>query len=123
MARNTNTPPARRHSAILLTLTTVYGLLYVALIASGSYGTAGSEPTVVKLLFLLFLVGYVVVWKHEALGGAVFVVWWIGMWYLGLFVAQQDRGSAVVMGLPLLVLAILFIKAWYRRIHTGVNPP
>ena len=123
MARNTDSPSPRRHSAILLTLTSIYGLLYVAFLASGSYGTSGSEPTVVKLLFLLFVAGYVVVWLNEGLGGAVFVAWWIGMWYLGLFVAQQDRGAGVAMGLPLLVLALLFIRAWYRRTRTGATTP
>jgi hypothetical protein len=40
------------------------------------------------------------------------------MWYLGMFVAEQDRGTAIVLGLPLFVLAILLIRAWYRRTHT-----
>jgi tryptophan-rich sensory protein len=52
---------------------------------------------------------------NEGLGGAIFVVWWIGMWYLGLFVAQSDPGAAVVMGLPLFVLAVLFIIAWFMK--------
>jgi len=78
----------------------------------------GAEPIVVRLLFLLFLVGYALTWKNEGLGGAMFVVWWVGTWYLGLFVAEQDRGAAIVLGLPLFVLAILFIRAWYRRTHT-----
>lgn len=123
MARDTGSPPPRKRSPILLTLTSIYGLLYVVFMATGSYGTSGSEPTVVKLLFLLFLVAYVVVWLNEGLGGALFVAWWIGMWYLGLFVTQQDRGAGVVMGLPLLVLALLFVRAWYRRIRTRPAPP
>jgi hypothetical protein len=93
----------------------VYALLYVAFMASGSYGTDGAEPTVVRWLFALFLVGYAATWKHEGLGGAIFVVWWAGMWYLGLVVVQQDRSAGIVMGLPLFALALLLIRAWYRR--------
>ena len=49
------------------------------------------------------------------------MVWWIGMWYLGLFVAQSDRGAAVMMGLPLFVLAVLFIIAWFRKRRTALS--
>ena len=84
-------------------------------IISGSYGTSGSEPTVVKLLFVLFLVGYFIIWKNEGLGGLIFALWWIGMWYLGFFVAEHDRGAGVAMGFPLFVLAVLFIISWYRK--------
>jgi len=102
-------------SRILLVLTSIYALLYILFMVTKQYGTAGSEPTVVKILFALFLVGYIVAWMNEGLGGAIFVVWWIGMWYLGVFVAQSDRGAAVVMGFPLFVLAVLFIIAWFKK--------
>jgi len=95
-------------------LTSIYGLLYLVFIASGSYGSAGSEPFVVRLLFLLFLVGYAAVWLSERVGGVVFILWWAGMWYLALFVAREDRGAGVVMGVPLFVLGILFIVSWHR---------
>jgi len=123
MAHRFDSQQPRRHSRLLLVLTSVYGVLYVAFIATGSYGTTGAEPTVVRLLFLLFLVGYALTWKNEGLGGAIFVLWWVGMWYLGLFVAKEDRGTAVVLGLPLFALAILFIRAWYRRTHAHSIEP
>lgn len=109
-----NQPDGRR-SRVLLALTTVYGVLYVLFMVTGQYGTEGAEPTVVKLLFGIFLVGYVLLWVHEALGGAIFVLWWLGMWYLGLFVARQDPLNGIVMGVPLVVLGILFIVRSYKR--------
>jgi len=115
MSQNSGSRPRRSRSTTLLILTSIYGLLYLLLMATESYGTAGSEPTVVKLLFLLFLVGYAAVWWNERLGGIVFALWWAGMWYLALFVVQTDRGAGVVMGVPLFILAILFILSWYRR--------
>jgi hypothetical protein len=115
MNQNSDSKPRRGRSTILLILTSIYGLLYLLFMATESYGTAGSEPAVVKLLFLLFLVGYAAVWWNERLGGILFALWWIGMWYLALFVVQTDRGAGVVMGVPLFILAILFILSWYRR--------
>lgn len=115
MSHTSGSQPCRGRSTVLLILTSIYGLLYLLFMATESYGTAGSEPTVVKLLFLLFLVGYAAVWWNERLGGIVFALWWAGMWYLGLFVARTDRGAGVVMGVPLFILAILFITSWHRR--------
>jgi hypothetical protein len=108
-----------RRSKILLVLTSIYGLLYILFLASGSYGSGGSEPIVVNLLFLLFLAGYAAVWLDERIGGVVFVLWWAGMWYLGLVVSLEDGGNAVVMGAPLFVLGISFIVSWYRRREAG----
>ncbi len=105
----------KHHSKVLLVLTSIFGLLYTYTIIDEQYGMGGNEPLWVKLLFVVFLVGYLIVWKHEGIGGLVFVLWWIGMWYIGLFVAHGDRGAGVVIGLPLLVLAILFIISWYKR--------
>jgi len=111
-------PPSRR-SKTLLILTSIYGLLYLVFMASENYGSAGSEPVMVKFLFLLFLVGYAVVWLDERVGGVLFVLWWVGQWYLALFVARTDRGAGVGMGVPLFVLGIYFIVSWYRKRRAG----
>ena len=110
-----------KRSRVLLILTSIYGLLYVAFIISGSYGMSGNEPLVVRLLFALFLVGYAALWWHEGLGGVIFVLWWVGMWYLGVYVVEQDRGAGVVMGVPLFVIGVLFIVRWYRNRPVAVG--
>jgi hypothetical protein len=74
MADGTQKLVKKGRSRILLVLTSVYALLYILLMVTENYGTAGSEPTVVKILFALFLVGYIVVWMNEGLGGAIFVM-------------------------------------------------
>jgi hypothetical protein len=136
MKDDSNKPPQRRRSRTLLILTSLYGLLYLIFIiisfipsSEGSpvSGTVPFDPfdfeqIVVKLLFVLFLVGYFILWKNEGLAGLIFVVWWLGMWCLGLFVAQHDRGAGVAMGLPLFVLAIMLIISWYRKRAAGSNP-
>jgi hypothetical protein len=123
MEGDTQKGAKKGRSRVLLVLTSVYALLYILIMVTENYGAAASEPTVVKILFALFLVGYVVVWMNEGLGGAIFVVWWIGMWYLGLFVAQADRGAAAVIGFPLFVLAVLFIIAWFKKRKAAPTAP
>jgi len=36
------------------------------------------------------------------------------MWYLGLSIAEHDKGASVVMGLPMFIVGILFIVLRYR---------
>ena len=115
MNENSKSLQQKHRSKTLLVLTSIFGLLYVIFMISGNYGSGGYEPLLVKLLFVVFLIGFLMVWKHEGIGGLIFVLWWIGMWYLGLFVVQQDRGAGVVVGLPLFCLGILFIISWYKR--------
>jgi hypothetical protein len=115
MAARSKTEAVPHRSRVLLILTSLYGLLYTAFIISGWNGESGSEAAVMRWLFALFLIGYALVWVHEGLGGALLLLWWLGMWYLGLCVAQHERGASVVMGAPLVPLSILFIVAWWRR--------
>jgi hypothetical protein len=37
------------------------------------------------------------------------------MWILGLFIAEQDRGVGVVIGIPIFILGVLFIVKWFRK--------
>jgi len=122
----------RTRSKALLIATSLFGLLYswfiiVSFIPApeGSWisTTVPFEPfdlgqILVKLLFLLFLIGYLVVWKNELIGGAVFLLWWVAMWGVEIFVAAKitggDGGGGIVMGFPLFVLGILFILRWYK---------
>ena len=120
------------HSTGLLIATSVYGLLYlwfviVSFIPSpdGQWisSTVPFEPfdleqIFVKLLFLLFLVGYVVVWKNELLGEAVFVLWWAAMWCFEIFIVAPIKGAdggGIAMGLPLFILGMMFVWRGYQR--------
>lgn len=124
---DSGTTRRKTRSIVLMVLTTVYGLLYVAFIAAEVHGMSGNEPLVVRLLFALFLLGYAALWWNEAAGGVVFVLWWIGMWYLGFFVVEHDRGAGVVLGIPLFALGLLFIVRWWRKrsetAAANANPP
>jgi hypothetical protein len=102
-------------SKILKILTSIYGILYILFLVSGQFGHSGYEPLVVYILFAVFLAGYLTIWKNEMYGGWIFILWWIGMWYLGIFVAETDKGAGVVMGIPLFIMAILFNIAGRKK--------
>lgn len=117
-------PPLRENkkkkiiSKLLIALT-IYGLLYLFYIVdfnmNDNYDPYNSESIVINLSFVLFLIGYYVVWKNEGVAGIIFIFWWLIMWYLALFIAVHDRGGGVGFGLPLLILGILFIISWSRK--------
>ena len=94
---------------VLHLLTFIYGLLYLIFFI-GSFLPSeingfieepfNLEGILVKLLFVVFLIGFFISWKREGLAGLIFIFWWVGMWYLALFVAKTDRDTGVVMGIP-----------------------
>jgi pilus assembly protein TadC len=122
MKNDSDTPEVkkRKYPTTLQILTSIYALLYLIFIIdnflpSKDFNPYDLENIIVKLLFVLFLVGYYLSWKNEGVAGLIFIFWWIGMWCLALFVVEIDRGAGVVMGLPLFILGILFIVTWYRK--------
>jgi hypothetical protein len=106
----------KKHSKVLLTLTTIYGILYLIFVITSFFeGPYDFERIIVYLAFIIFLVGYYYSWRNEMIAGIVFILWWGIMWYLGLFIAEHDRGAGVVMGVPLFIIGILFIVSWYGK--------
>ena len=106
--------------SVLQIILTIYGILYLSFIIGNfitidNYDPFNLENIIVNLSFVLFLIGYYMVWKNEGVAGIIFIFWWVVMWCLALFIAEHDRGSGVVMGLPLFILGILFIISWYRK--------
>jgi len=105
-----------KHSRVLLTITTILGILYLIFIIDNFISEPYNlESIIVNLAFIIFLVGYYYSWKNEMIAGIVFIFWWGIMWYLGLFIAEHDRGDGVAMGVPIFIIGILFIVSWYRR--------
>jgi hypothetical protein len=111
----------KKHPKVLLILTSIYGGLYVILILSfllfedPNFNNTNLEGIIVGLAIIVFLIGYYYSWNNELIGGIIFIFWWGIMWYLGLFVAERDKGAGVVMGVPMFIIGILFIVYWYRR--------
>jgi hypothetical protein len=106
----------RGRSKGLLIALTIYGVLYSIIFGPDLANLGLCIPS---LLFLLFLVGYLIVWKNEGIGGAVFILWYVAWWGLSpLIIASENKDSfylGVIFGLPLFSLGILFVVSWYKR--------
>lgn len=62
--------------------------------------------TSVYLLFLVFVLGFVVLWKNELIAGIILIVWYGIQWCLVLWV-WVDGGMTVILGFPIAVLGVL----------------
>ena len=106
----------RERSKGLLIALTIYGVLYLIIFGPD---LAYSGLSIGSLLLLLFLVGYLIVWKNEGIGGAVFILWYVAWWGLRpLIIASEHKDSfylGIIFGFPLFILGILFVVRWYKR--------
>ena len=123
----------KRKNRILWTLRillSIYALLYLLIaneeILSNSWGI---EHSAIKILFAIFIIGYVISWKNELASGVIFILWFLGMCYENFFlcpggISGRDCGDGIIMGIPLLILSIFFIVYGIRgkRVKSGVNP-
>jgi hypothetical protein len=122
----------RRFPSALQVATTIYGLLYLlffimSFIPSGAGNPISDNPNFdpwdlemifVKLLFVVFLVGYFYSWKNGRIAGLIFLFWFILMVCMAIWVSttlHRDSDMAIVMAIPLLVIGILFIISWYKK--------
>lgn len=111
-------------------LLTIYGILYLVFVIIGfipsqegspvspsvPYHPFGLEGSLVKVLFVFFLVGFFTAWKNRLAAGVLFILWWAAMWGLEtLMVARGGSGGAIVMGFPLFMLGVLFVVSGYRQ--------
>jgi hypothetical protein len=106
--------------------TTIYGVLY--LIIFGPDIVVPEDPLPFKLLLLLFLVGYLIVWMNEWIGGVIFILWYVAMWGFNLLIITPKYPGFYmgrVLGFPLFVIGILFVVRWYRgrRVEKVSNVP
>tara|TARA_B100000315_G_C14579325_1_gene589623 strand:- start:1717 stop:2169 length:453 start_codon:yes stop_codon:yes gene_type:complete len=138
---NSQSGKVKKHAKSLLILTSIFALLYLGFIIltfipasayNGTFGPDGSpvnntvpydpfdvEQIFVKGLFVLFLVGYLALWKHEAIGGVAFLLWWVAVWGVELIIVAplhfSDAVVGIIAGLPLFVFGILFVRGWYKK--------
>jgi hypothetical protein len=105
---------------ILRILLSIYAILYV-LIGSDDFLSINApnswdiEYSALKILFAIFLIGYVISWKNELASGVIFILWFLGMCYENFFLCTSDCGDGIAMGIPLLILSIFFIVYGIRK--------
>jgi hypothetical protein len=115
----------------------IYGALYLIFVivgfipaqegspvaASIPYHPFGLEGSLVKVMFAFFLVGFFTAWHNRLAAGALFLLWWAGMWCLEmLMVSRGLHGGAIVMGFPMFVLGVLFMVSGYRTSRARTVP-
>ncbi len=126
----------------LLTTLSAYGLLFLWFIITGFIpapeghwisSAVPFEPSwapdfiAIRLMFVLFLLGYFVAWKNERVAGVIFILWWAVMWgadllVMGPYGPEGGGGMAIAMGLPVFVLGILFlVNSKKRRASPRLN--
>jgi hypothetical protein len=92
----------------------IYAALYIIFITDYFFpmnapNSWNIDNSALKILFGVFIIGYVISWKSELASGVIFILWFIGMCYHNFFLCTSDCGAGIAMGIPLLILSIFFI--------------
>ena len=113
---------------ILRILLSVYALLYIMIgwddfLSINAPNSWNIEYSALKILFALFVIGYVISWKNELASGVIFILWFLGMCCENFFLCTSDCGDGIGMGIPLFILSIFFIVYGIKkkRQKSGVN--
>lgn len=72
-------------------------------------GAWNLENSILKVMFVIFIIGFSISWKYELASGIVFLFWFALMCYQAFFICSGDCDDGIVMGFPLFILGILFI--------------
>jgi len=98
----------------------IYALLYLLFaydefLPLNSPNSWDLEHTVIKMLFIAFIVGFTLSWKFELISGLIFLFWFVIMCYQAFFICSGDCDDGIVMGIPLFILSIFFIVFGLRK--------
>lgn len=71
-----------------------------------------SEPTFanisVYVLFVIFFIGFMLLWKNEVLAGIIWIVWHLLQWCLVSWV-WEDADMTLIFGVPIALLGLLIL--------------
>jgi|WetSurSiteA1Bulk_404760.scaffolds.fasta_scaffold19933_3 hypothetical protein len=123
MLNNTSVKPSGILMKLLLTLISVYGFLYILVIIDVlfTYPRWNAEKIITFSLFFIFLAGFLELWKNGLIAGIIFILWYAGLAFLGLFIAQTEGYDGFLLGLPLLVLTVLIFIISLRNKKTVLD--
>jgi len=68
----------------------------------------------VYLLFIVFLAGFLTIWRYELIAGVLFIAWYGFEWCLGLWV-WDDPDMVLAMGFPIFITGILALIYGLRK--------
>ena len=74
------------------------------------------ETTLLATLVVILLIGVVIAWINEKIGGTVLILAGIGFSIFAYFSAGRNQILAMsVSGVPFIICGILFLIAWMRK--------
>lgn len=113
--------PSKKARTVLRVLGIVAFALYILfLIGEGIPMVSGASfaETSVYLLFLIFVLGFIFLWKNELVSGLILMIWHVIQWCLVIWV-WPDGDMTLIMGLPIGILGLfLFIHGLSKRRST-----
>ena len=68
----------------------------------------------VYLLFAVFLLGYILIWKNELISGILLIAWHGLQWCLVIWI-WEDSGMTLILGFPIAVVGILVLIYGIRQ--------
>jgi len=109
--------PSEAFQIIIRILTVLAFIIYIiSLIGEKAplFGGASFQDISVYLLFIVFLAGFLTIWRYELISGILLVVWYGFEWCLGLWV-WEDPDMALVLGFLIFVTGVLSIIYGVRK--------
>jgi len=103
--------PSPGFQIIIRILTSIALIVYIIfLIGNGTPLFKGDsfQDFSVYLLFLVFLAGFLTVWRYELISGILLVAWYGFEWCLALWV-WEDPDMVLAMGFPIFITGILSV--------------
>jgi hypothetical protein len=109
--------PSEVYQLIIRILTVLAFIVYIlSLIGEKAplFRGASFQDVSVYLLFIVFLAGFLTIWRYELISGILLVAWYGFEWCLGLWV-WNDPDMALVMGFSIFIIGLLAIIYGVRK--------
>lgn len=109
--------PSEVYQLIIRILTVLALIVYIlSLIGERAplFRGAAFQDVSVYLLFIVFLAGFLTIWRFELISGILLVAWYGFEWCLGLWV-WDDPDLALVTGFPIFIIGLLAIIYGVRK--------
>ncbi|MCM8569891.1 hypothetical protein NE848_10905 [Gramella jeungdoensis] len=104
----------------IITSMAMVGYIILLMVESAALYTESSELTG-YFLFSLFLVGYILLWKHKVISGMVFLIWYSIQWYM-VFLVWEKGMMTLLLGLPIAALGLLILLNGIKKKPNKSSP-
>ena len=75
----------------------------------------------VYLLFLVFVLGSLILWKNEFISGLILIAWYGLQWCLVLWV-WADGDMTLILGFPIAVFGVFVLIFGISNMRSSINP-